>query len=90
MKLSNFVKIITMVLTNKKEVLKEIIEKADEKLMSLMIALANEYNDSEQEYSEQEIAFFEKRRQAFFDGNKEGSAIEEVNEKIRRNYKNGL
>jgi hypothetical protein len=37
-----------MVLTDKKEVLKEIIENADEKLMSLMIALANEYNDIEQ------------------------------------------
>jgi cob(I)alamin adenosyltransferase len=79
-----------MVLTDKKEVLKEIIENADEKLMSLMIALANEYNDTEQEYSEQEIAFFEKRRQAFFDSNKKGSTVEEVNEKIRRNYKSGL
>jgi hypothetical protein len=79
-----------MVLTDKKEVLKEIIENADEKLMSLMIALANEYNYTEQEYSQDEIAFFEKRRQAFFDSNKKGSTVEEVNEKIRRNYKNGL
>ena len=79
-----------MILTDKKEVLKEIIENVDEKLMSLMIALGNEYNDIEQEYSEQEIAFFEKRRQAFFDSNKKGSTVEEVNEKIRRNYKNGL
>ena len=79
-----------MVLTDKKEVLKEIIENADEKLMILMIALANEYNYTEQEYSQDEIAFFEKRRQAFFDSNKKGSTVEEVNEKIRRNYKNGL
>ncbi|MGN6343032.1 MAG: hypothetical protein ACTHML_18800 [Ginsengibacter sp.] len=79
-----------MVLTDKKEVLKEIIENADEKLMSLMIALANEYNYTEQEYSQDELAFFEKRRQAFFDSNKKGSTVEEVNEKIRRNYKNGL
>jgi hypothetical protein len=81
---------MTMVLTDKKEVLKEIIENADEKLMSLMIALANEYNYTEQEYSQDELAFFEKRRQAFFDSNKKGSTVEEVNEKIRRNYKNGL
>ena len=79
-----------MVLTDKKEVLKEIIENADEKLMSLMIALANEYNYTEQEYSQDELAFFEKRRQAFFDSNKKGSTVEELNEKIRRNYKNGL
>ena len=79
-----------MVLTDKKEVLKEIIENADEKLMSLMIALANEYNYTEQEYSQDELAFFEKRRQVFFDSNKKGSTVEEVNEKIRRNYKNGL
>ena len=79
-----------MVLTDKKEVLKEIIENADEKLMSLMIALANEYNYTEQEYSQDELAFFEKRRQAIFDSNKKGSTVEEVNEKIRRNYKNGL
>jgi hypothetical protein len=81
---------MTMVLTDKKEVLKEIIENADEKLMSLMIALANEYNYTEQEYTRDEIIFFEKRRQAFFDSNKKGSTVEEVNEKIRRNYKNGL
>ncbi|HZW69453.1 MAG TPA: hypothetical protein VFF57_01210 [Hanamia sp.] len=79
-----------MVLTDKKEVLKEIIENADEKLMSLMIALANEYNYTEQEYSQDELAFFEKRRQVFFDSNKKGLTVEEVNEKIRRNYKNGL
>lgn len=79
-----------MVLTDKKEVLKEIIENADEKLMSLMIALANEYNYTEQEYSQDEIAFFEKRRHLFFDNNKKGSTVEGVNEKIRRNYKNGL
>lgn len=50
-----------MVLTDKKEVLKEIIEKADEKLMGLMIALANEYNDTS-EYSQEEIKEFYKIR----------------------------
>jgi hypothetical protein len=47
-----------MVLTDKKEVLKEIIENADEKLMGLMIALANEYNDQDVEYSQDEIEEF--------------------------------
>ncbi len=50
-----------MVLADKKEVLKEIIENADEKLMSLMIALANEYNDAP-EYSQQEMEEFHRIR----------------------------
>ena len=50
-----------MILTDKKEVLKEIIENADEKLMSLMIALANEYNDAH-EYSQQEMEEFHRIR----------------------------
>ncbi len=49
-----------MVITDKKLVLKEIIENADEKLIGLMIALANEYNDTEQEYSKEEIEEFYK------------------------------
>jgi predicted house-cleaning noncanonical NTP pyrophosphatase (MazG superfamily) len=51
-----------MILTDKKEVLKEIIENADEKLMGLMIALANEYNDTLLEYSQEEIQEFYKIR----------------------------
>ena len=50
-----------MVLADKKEVLEEIIENADEKLMSLMIALANEYNDAP-EYSQQEMEEFHRIR----------------------------
>jgi len=79
-----------MVLTDKKEVLKEIIENADDKLMSLMIALANEYNDGEYVYSKEELDFIEKRRDAFFKSGKKGYTVEEAHENIRRNYKNGL
>jgi|GEM_PF-1257559 cob(I)alamin adenosyltransferase len=79
-----------MVLADKKEVLKEIIENADEKLMSLMIALANEYNDDEYVYSKEELDFIEKRRDAFLQSGKKGYSVEEAHEKIRRNYKNGL
>lgn len=50
-----------MVVTNNKEALKEIIENADEKLINLMIALANEYNDVP-EYSQDEIEEFYKIR----------------------------
>ena len=79
-----------MVITDKKQALLEIINDADEKLMGLMIALANEYNDEDCIYSEDELAFFEKRRNAFFESGKRGYSVEEVHEKIRRNYKNGL
>lgn len=79
-----------MVITDKKLVLKEIIENADEKLMGLMIALANEYNDEDYVYSKEELTFFEKRRETFFENGKKGYTVEEAHEKIRRNYKNGL
>jgi hypothetical protein len=79
-----------MVLTDKKQALLEIIQDADEKLLGLMIALANEYNDEDYIYSKEELAFFEKRKAAFFDNDKKGFTVEEAHEKIRRNYKNGL
>lgn len=79
-----------MVITDKKLILKEIIENADEKLVSLMIALADEYNDEDYIFSQEELVFFEKRRQAFIENNKKGFTVEEAHEKIRRNYKNGL
>jgi len=79
-----------MVLTDKKQSLLEIINDADEKLISLMIALANEYNDEDYIYSKEELAFFEKRRNAFLENHKKGYTVEEAHEKIRRNYKNGV
>ncbi len=79
-----------MVLTDKKSILKEIIENADEKLMGLMIALANEYNDEDYIYSEEELTFIEKSREAFFESGKKGYTVEEAHEKICRNYKDGL
>ena len=79
-----------MVLTDKKQALLEIINDADEKLMGLMIALANEYNDEDYIYSKEELDFIEKRRKAFFESGMKGYTVEEAHEKIRRNYKNGL
>ncbi|MGN6604508.1 MAG: hypothetical protein ACTHK8_18765 [Ginsengibacter sp.] len=77
-----------MVLTDKKQALLEIIEDADEKLLGLMIALANEYNDEDYIYSKEELAFFEKRRAAFFDYDNKCFSVEEADEKISRKYKN--
>jgi hypothetical protein len=47
-----------MVITDKKQVLLEIIEEADEKLTGLLLALANEYISSEEKYSPEEIDEF--------------------------------
>ncbi len=79
-----------MSLAEKKQSLLHIIEEADEKLTGLLIALATEYNDADDEYSKQELDFFNDRRKAFYDNNKASSSTEEVHEKVRRNYKNGL
>ncbi len=79
-----------MSLAEKKQSLLHMIEDADEKLTGLLIALANEYIDADQEYSKEELNFFRDRRKAFYDNNKSGSSVEAVHDRIRRNYKNGL
>ena len=79
-----------MSLTEKKQALFHIVEDADEKLTGLLIAIATEYNDAEQNYSKEELDFFNDRRKAFLNSNKEGYTVEEVHEKVRRNYNNGL
>lgn len=79
-----------MAITDKKQVLLEIIEEADEKLTGLLLALANEYNDADQNYTDEELAFFEERRDAFLKSGKKGYTVEEAHEKIRNKYKNGL
>ncbi len=79
-----------MSIAEKKEALLHIVEGADEKLMGLLIALANEYNDAGQNYSKEELDFFEDRRKVFYENNKKGSTIDEAHNRIRRNYHNGL
>lgn len=79
-----------MSLTEKKAALLHIVEDADEKLTGLLIALANEYNDSDKNYSNEELNFFNNRRDAFYESNKEGYSIDEAHDKIRRNYNNGV
>jgi len=72
-----------MVITDKKLVLKEIIENADEKLMSLMIALANEYNDNDQEYSKEEIEEFDKIKDEMLAHPETTFTVQEAHEQIR-------
>lgn len=72
-----------MVISDKKRILKEIIEKADEKLMGLMIALANEYNDNDQEYSKEEIKEFHKIRDEMLAHPETTFTVEEAHEQIR-------
>ncbi|MDE3184230.1 MAG: hypothetical protein KGM16_12505 [Bacteroidota bacterium] len=72
-----------MVITDKKRVLKEIIEKADEKLVSLMIALANEYNDNDQEYSKEEIEEFYRIKDEMLAHPETTFTVEEAHEQIR-------
>ena len=79
-----------MSLIEKKEALLHIVEDADEKLTGLLIALANEYNDADQNYSKEELDFFNDRRNAFYNSKKEGYSAEEAHDKIRRNYNNGV
>lgn len=72
-----------MVISDKKRILKEIIENADEKLMGLMIALANEYNDNDQEYSKEEIKEFHKIRDEMLAHPETTFTVEEAHEQIR-------
>ena len=72
-----------MILTDKKEVLKEIIEDADDKLMSLMIALANEYNYTEREYTQDEIQEFYRIRDEMLEHPETSLTPEQAHESIR-------
>jgi hypothetical protein len=79
-----------MKLIKMKETLMHIVQEADHKLTGLLFAVANEYNDTEECYSKEELAFFMERKLAFFNSNKEGNTVEEAHARIRSNYKNGV
>ncbi len=74
-----------MSIAEKKQVLLHIVEEADEKLMGLLIALANEYNTSGEEYSNEEIADFYKTRNNYLQNPEKVFAVEEAHQKIRNN-----
>ncbi len=79
-----------MSLVEKKENLMHIVKDADEKLTGLLIALADEYNTPDYEYSEEEIQSFYKTRDEFFASGEKGKTVEEAHNEIRRKYQNGL
>lgn len=72
-----------MVITDKKQALLEIINDADEKLMGLMIALANEYNDDEQEYSQEEVEEFKRVKEDMLAHRESTFSPEQAHELIR-------
>jgi hypothetical protein len=72
-----------MVLTEKKQVLLDIVEDADEKLTGLLIALANEYNTSNQKYSSEEIEEFYKIRDAILADPETGYSPKKAHDLIR-------
>ncbi len=86
----NLIKHFLMNLAEKKETLMHIVQDADDKLTDLIIALANEYNDADVEYTDEELSVFEERKLEFFNSDKEGSTVKEAHARIRRNYKNGI
>ncbi len=79
-----------MSIAEKKQFLWHIVEDADEKLTGLLIALANEYNDAEHNYTQDELEAFNERKNAFFKNNKKGSTVDEAHNRIRGNYSNGI
>ncbi|HXS56605.1 MAG TPA: hypothetical protein VN726_10815 [Hanamia sp.] len=73
-----------MNITEKKEVLLDIVKEADEKLTRLLIALADEYNSSE-EYTNEEMEGFYKVRDEFIKHPETGRTVEEAHHLIRNN-----
>lgn len=72
-----------MSIAEKKEFLLRIVEDADEKLTGLLIALANEYNTSGEEYSDDELSSFYKTRKDYLQNPEFVYTVEEAHQKIR-------
>ena len=72
-----------MSLAEKKQSLLYMIEDADEKLTGLLMALANEYNASGEEYPSEEIESFYKIRDELIKNPEKGCTVEEAQQRIR-------
>ena len=72
-----------MSLAEKKENLLHIVQDADEKLTGLLIALANEYNTSDFEFTDEEITEFYERRDNLLADPDSGYSPEKVHDLIR-------
>jgi hypothetical protein len=79
-----------MGLPEKKQFLLHIIEDADERLTGLLLAVANEYNESPSQYSQEDLNVFNDRRESFYANGKKGFTPEEVEDMVRRQHKDGL
>ena len=79
-----------MSIAEKKEFLLHIVEDADEKLTGLLIALANEYNTSGEEYSAEEISSFYKTRNDYLKNSEFVYTVEEAHKKIKNNHQDAV
>ena len=77
-----------MSITKKKEALLHIVEDADEKLTGLLIALANEYNASSDEFTDEEIEGFYKVRDELINHPKTGYTVEKAHDMVRNKVRN--
>lgn len=71
----------------KKEIIMEIVRNADDKLLGLIIALANEYNHQEYQFSEEEIKKFKESRDEFYASGKKGFTVEESLKRLKEKLK---
>ena len=79
-----------MSLAEKKEKLLYLIEDADEKLTGLLIALANEYNTSGEEYTNEEIESFYKTRDEYLQNPETVFTVEEAHQKVINKHRDAI
>lgn len=79
-----------MSLAEKKEALLHIVHDADEKLTGLLIALANEYNSTNEIYSTEEIQNFYHVRDQLLNDPESSYSPQQAHELIRNKNRNGL
>ena len=72
-----------MSLAEKKQSLLYMIEDADEKLTGLLIALATEYNASDEEYTPEEIESFYEIRDELLNNPEKGYSVEKAHQHVR-------
>lgn len=75
-----------MSIAEKKKAVLEIIETADDKLIGLIIALANEYNQQDNYFTDADIAEFNRRSDEYFKNPDSGINMEESLNRIRQKY----
>ena len=79
-----------MKLAEKKDSLMNIVQDADEKLTGLLIALANEYNTSDFEFTDEEIEKFYEIRDNLLAEPESGYSPEKAHEAIRNKTADGI